>query len=93
MQARRQMRRLSKYLLHESLDRGRDSRRRNSFPRTPSVARGASAPREPSVGLYNKVVAKFCKDSDEGLAQSIPEGQAKGRKKITSLKKINQPFF
>ena len=57
--------------------RSRDSRRRNSFPRTPSVARGASAPREPSVGLYNKAVAKFCKDSDEGLAQSIPEGQAK----------------
>jgi hypothetical protein len=63
--------------------RSRGSRRRSSFPRTPSVARGASASRGPSVGLYNKAVAKFCKDADEGLAQSIPEGQAKG-----SLKKI-----
>ena len=61
----------------EFVSRARGSHRRSSYPRTPSVARGASASRGPSVGLYNKAVAKFCKDSDEGLAQSIPEGQVK----------------
>ena len=65
------MRRLSKYLLHESLDRGRET------PEDGILSRGRLVPREPSVGLYNKAVAKFCKDSDEGLAQSIPEEQAK----------------
>ena len=47
-------------------------------PRSPSVARGSFASREASVGLYkHKAVAKFYTQSEEGVAQSIPEGQAK----------------
>ena len=47
------------------------------FPGAPRAARGAFASRGPSVGYYNEAVAKFCKDPDEGLAQSKPEGQTK----------------
>jgi hypothetical protein len=46
--------------------RARRSNRRKSYPRTPNVARGASASREKSVGYY-EAVAKFCKDSEKGL--------------------------
>ena len=78
MQARRQMRRLSKYLHRQSLDRGQEALTDEVLTRG-RLALQEEPPRlEDRAWAYNKAVAKFCKDSDEGLAQSIPEGQTKG---------------
>ncbi len=71
------MRRLSKYWHRQSLGHGREALKDGVFSHGRLVLQEEPPRLKYRAWAYNKAVAKFCKDSDEGLALSIPEEQTK----------------